>query len=93
MLISAWRQLAEQSETSFSRASGSQRKVVSPSLHHEKTKAEDLLAGHVRATNVSCQNYDFVLVTSDAAGCDFTSHKLDYSICRIIVLRCVYRKI
>ncbi len=73
-LICACQRLAEQSELSFSRALGSQRKAVSPILHHETTRAADLLEGHIRATNRRCQNYAFVLLASDTTVCDFTTH-------------------
>jgi hypothetical protein len=74
-LTSALEQLGEHPEVSFSRALGSQRKAVSRILHHETTSAEDLLVGHVRATNRRCQQEKFVLVASDTTLTNFTTHK------------------
>lgn len=74
-LIVACQQLVEAAQMSFSRALGSRRKAVSRILHHEKTSAEDLLQGHVRATSVRTQSYPFILVASDTTNLDFTSRK------------------
>ena len=72
---SALERLGEPPEVSFSRALGSQRKAVSRILHHEKSSAEDLLLGHVRATSRRCQKEKFVLVASDTTITNFTAHK------------------
>lgn len=74
-LTSALERLGEHPEVSLSRALGSQRKAVSHILHHEKTSAEDLLLGHVKATSHRCQAEKFVLVASDTTSANFTSHK------------------
>jgi hypothetical protein len=73
-LTSALQRLGEHSEVSFSRALGSQRKAVSRILHHDKTSAEDLLVGHVKATKRRCQAEGFVLIASDTTLADFTPH-------------------
>lgn len=74
-LTSAIERLAEHPEVSFSCALGSQRKAVSHILHQEKTCAEDLLRGHVRATSRRCQQEKFVLVASDTTVANFSTHK------------------
>jgi hypothetical protein len=74
-LASALQRLGEHPEISFSRALRSQRKAVSRILHHEKTSAQDLLAGHVRATRRRCQQEGFVLIASDTTVADFTTHQ------------------
>lgn len=73
-LVHACQILAEQAELSFSRALGSRRKAVSRILRHEDTTAQDLLAGHVRATAGRCRSHPRVLVASDTTVVDFTSH-------------------
>lgn len=74
-LETALERLGEQAECSFSRALGSQRKAISRLLHREKTSADDLLVGHVKATSRRCQDEKFVLIASDTTVIDLTPHK------------------
>jgi len=74
-LAVALERLGEHPELSFSRALGSMRKAVSHIFHHAKTTAQDLLAGHIRATSRRCQQEEFVLVPSDTTQVNFTTHK------------------
>lgn len=73
-LCRACQLLMEQTGLSFSRSLGSLRKSVSRILHHEKTTPEDLLAGHIGASSLRCQNAGFVLVASDTTFFNFSSH-------------------
>src|SRR5579862_6982140 len=73
-LSSALEKLAEHAPISFSRALGSQRKAISRILHHPKVLAQDLLVGHVRATQQRCQDEELILVASDTTSVDFTTH-------------------
>src|SRR5918911_5380197 len=74
-LVLGGQRLAEEGQTSFSRALGSVRKSVSRILHHPTTTPENLLAGHIRASSVRCQAYPSVLVPSDTTYFDFSSHR------------------
>lgn len=71
----ALERLGEHPECSLSRALGSQRKAISRILHHEETRADDLLVGHIQATSHRCQQEKFVLVASDTTILDLTAHK------------------
>ena len=66
--------LAENAGLSLSRTLGSLRKSISRIFHHEKTTPQDLLAGHIGATSVRCQNVPWVLIASDTSFFNFTSH-------------------
>jgi hypothetical protein len=74
-VASALERLGEHAECSFSRALGSQRKAISRLLHRQKTSADDLLLGHVKATSRRCRQEKFVLVASDTTVIDLTTHK------------------
>ena len=72
-LINACTLLAENAETSLSRALGSSRKAVSRIIHHKTIKEGDLLGGHVIATAKRCEEHELVLIASDTTPCDFTT--------------------
>lgn len=74
-LVAACEILAENSQMSFSQVLGSRRKAVSRILHHQRTTQEDLLSGHIRATNLRCQLEELILIASDTVTFDFTGHK------------------
>ena len=74
-LVAACEILAENSQMSFSQGLGSRRKAVSRILHHEQTTQEDLLSGHIRATQLRCQQEPISLIASDTVTFDFTRHK------------------
>jgi len=74
-LVTACEVLAENGQVSFSQALGSRRKAVSRILHHQDTTQQDLLSGHIGATQLRCQQEELVLIASDTSSLDFSSHK------------------
>jgi hypothetical protein len=74
-LVAACETLAENAQMSFSQALGSRRKAVSRILHHQQTTQQDLLSGHIRATQRRCQQEELILIASDTSTFDFSSHK------------------
>lgn len=74
-LVAACEVLAENAQLSFSQALGSRRKAVSRILHHQDTTQQDLLSGHIRATQLRCQQEELILIASDTSTFDFSSHK------------------
>ncbi|GAC1659700.1 MAG: IS4-like element ISGvi2 family transposase [Acidobacteriaceae bacterium] len=74
-LTAACEVLAENAQMSFSQALGSRRKAVSRILHHQDTTQQDLLSGHIRATQWRCQQEELTLIASDTSSMDFSSHK------------------
>jgi hypothetical protein len=74
-LVAACETLAENAQRSFSQALGSRRKALSRILHHEETTQEVLLSGHIRATQLRCQQEARILIASDTTTFDFSGHK------------------
>lgn len=67
---------AEQPEVAFSVAVGDAgRQAAWRVCRREDVSADDLLAGHVRATARRCEAYEFVLVAQDTTGLDFGNHR------------------
>jgi hypothetical protein len=74
-LVAACESLAENAQMSFSQVLGSRRKAVSSILHHEKTTQQDLLSGHIRATQLRGCQEETLLIASDTTVMDFTTHQ------------------
>ena len=74
-LVAACQALAENAQMSFSQVLGSRRKAVSRILHHQATTQQDLLSGHIRATQLRCRQEELILIASDTTTFDFSSHK------------------
>ena len=74
-LAAACEILAENAQMSFSQALGSRRKAVSRILHHKKTTQEELLSGHIHATQLRSQQEALTLIASDTTTFDFSGHK------------------